>query len=280
MVVPSSPTGTGAPTPGLRGGATAGDSVPALDDRGARSHSLLSVAAHKAVRQRMLLLRQAALDRIVALTGVSVPELQRLRHELRGSDLPDLLIQRGAGVAITGELPQGALLYLIVRATRPRLVVETGVRPGYSTAWILAALEANGSGALTSLGPGPTAGRSLGVRDYRLGQLVPPSLRSRWTLALGNTPDRLRELLETARPVDVFFSDNGPDSALNRLELRTAWKALSPSGILLAHHIDANPAWRDFCALQGLPAQTLDPGPPPLGALTVRAADRPAPARA
>jgi hypothetical protein len=251
--------------------------VPALENRTSRTHSLLSLAAHKAVRQRMLLLRQAALDRIVTLTGIAPADLQRLRHELRESELPDLLIQRGAGMAIAGELPQGALIYLIVRATRPRVVVETGVRPGYSTAWILAALDANGSGTLTSLGPGPTAGRSLGVRDYRLGQLVPPSLRSRWTLALGNNPERLRELLAAARPVDLFFSDNGPDPSRARLELRAAWEALSPAGLLLAHHVDATPAWSDFCSLQGLPPQVLDPGPPPLGALSVRGAG---PARA
>lgn len=218
----------------------------------------------------MLLLRQAALDRIVRLTGVSSADLQRFRRELRASDLPDTLLQRGAGVAFTRELPQGALLYLIVRASHPRVVIETGVRPGYSTAWILAGLAANGAGTLTSLGPGPTAGRTSGVHDVGVGQFVPPSLRSRWTLALGNTEERLRELLGAARHVDLFFYDNGPEGSRARFELHAAWEALSPQGILIAHHLEANTAWRDFCQLQGLPPQVLDAGPPPMGALGMR----------
>jgi hypothetical protein len=220
----------------------------------------------------MLLFRQASLDRIGRLTGAAPADLSRFRRELSESDLPDTLLSRGAGVAFTRELPQGALLYLIVRATRPAKVVETGVRPGYSTAWILAALDANREGELISLGPGPTAGRASGVRDVSVGQFVPPTLRTRWTLALGNSEDRLREILAGSNGVDLFFYDNGPVASRARFELRAAWEALSPNGILLAHHIEANSAWNDFCRNQGTEPQVLDAGPPPMGALAVHTA--------
>ena len=219
----------------------------------------------------MLLFRQASLDRICRLTGASLADLYRFRRELRESDLPDTLLDRGAGVAFTRELPQGALLYLIVRASRPERVVETGVRPGYSTFWLLAALEANGTGELTSLGPGPTAGRASAVRDVSVGQFVPPSLRTRWTLALGNSEDRLREILSGSNGVDLFFYDNGPVASRARFELRAAWEALSPRGILLSHHIEANSAWSDFCRNQGATPSVVDPGPPPMGGLSLRA---------
>lgn len=268
--MPTVPPVPGASPPPTELPVPLGDAVPAYVERPERPRSLLSPAARKAVRQRMLLLRQASLDRIVTLTGVSPGELQRYRHELREDDLTERLLQRGAGMAFVQELPQGALLYLIVRALRPARVLETGVRPGYSTTWILAALEANGAGSLTSLGPGPTAGRSRGVHDYGVGQLVPPALRARWTLALGNTEDRLRELLTELRPIDLFFSDNGPEVDRARSELRAGWETLGPKGILIAHHIDANAAWADFCRLQGLPLQILDAGPPPMGALAMR----------
>ena len=218
----------------------------------------------------MLFFRQASLDRIQRLTGATANELHQYRRELKEGPLTDLLLQRGAGVAFTRELPQGALLYLIVRAVRPVRVVETGVRPGYSTAWMLSALNANGAGELVSLGPGPSAGRSTAVRDYGVGQFVAPSLRGRWTLALGNTEDRLREVLGSSRGVDLFLYDNGPLATRARFELRAAWEALSPRGILLAHHVEANAAWNDFCRLQGLPPQLLDPGPPPMGVLVMR----------
>jgi len=218
----------------------------------------------------MLLFRRASLERISQLTGASELDLTRFRRELREAELPDTLLDRGAGVAFTRELPQGALLYLVVRAARPRRVVETGVRPGYSTAWILAALDANHEGELTSLGPGPVTGRASGVKDVTVGQFVPPALRTRWTLALGNSEERLREILAEQKRVDLFFYDNGPVATRARFELRAAWEALSPQGILLAHHIEANTAWNEFCRNQGVPAQVLDPGPPPMGGLAVR----------
>jgi hypothetical protein len=103
-----------------------------------------------------------------------------------------------------------------------------------------------------------------------VGQFVPPSLRSRWTLALGNSEERLRDILAATSKVDLFLYDNGPEAARARFELRAAWDALSPRGILLAHHVDASPAWAEFCGRQGVQLQILDPGPPPMGALGVR----------
>ena len=204
------------------------------------------------------------------MTGRPEAEIRGFRRELASSTLPETLIQRGAGFPFTQEFPQAGLLYLLVRSHRPKTVIETGVRPGYTTAWILAALEANGEGSLHSLGPGPTSHRIQSVRDVTVGQFVPPSLRGRWTLVLGNTEDNLRSLLTELRPVDLFFSDNGPDADRARFELHSAWAALSPRGILLAHHVDANPAWADFCRAQGVAEQILDPGPPRLGAVGMR----------
>jgi hypothetical protein len=100
-----------------------------------------------------------------------------------------------------------------------------------------------------------------------VGQFVPPALRGRWTLVLGNTEDNLRALLAEQKPVDLFLYDNGPNADRARFELHSAWAVLSPRGIILAHHVDANPAWSDFCRAQGAAEQILDPGPPRLGAV-------------
>jgi hypothetical protein len=233
---------------------------------------LLTPAARKAIRNRMLMLRTAPLDRLREMTGASDADLRRYRRDLTDSELPDLLLARGAGAAFVHEMPQGSLLYVLVRAQRPEHVVETGVRPGYSTAWILAALEANGSGRLTSLGPGTGAGRAPAVHDYTVGQFVAPALRARWTLELGNTEENLERIMSSRSgdPVALFLYDNGPDAARARFELRTAWQHLAQDGILLAHHVDANPIWKEFCRLQGVPPQILDAGPPPMGALGAR----------
>jgi hypothetical protein len=248
--------------------APSGGVVPS-GDASPRPPVLRSPAARKDLRHRMLFHRQAALDRIVALTGVSPEVLRQVRRELSESDLPDRLLQRGATLAYTQELPQGALLYLLVRAARPGRVVETGVGPGYSSSWILAALEANGRGGLFSIGPGSPSGRANGLGPVSVGAFVPPSLRSRWTLVLGNAEDRLREVFDPGRGTDLAFLDNALDADRARFELHHAWSSLAPRGILLSHHTDANPAWADFCRAQGLPPQLLDSGPPPMGALSV-----------
>jgi len=120
--------------------------------------------------------------------------------------------------------------------------------------------------------------RASGVPAGEVGQLVAPALRARWTLVLGNSTERLEEILRTASPVGLFFYDNGPDVDRARFELRKAWGALAPSAVLLAHHTDANSAWGEFCQWQGVAPQMLDAGPPPMGALSVRSArSRPLP---
>ncbi|MCI4341293.1 MAG: class I SAM-dependent methyltransferase [Thermoplasmata archaeon] len=243
-------------------------SVPSLV-RTRATPILLRPAARKEMLRRMQHLHRESLDRVARLTGIGSDRLQTLRKELESTGVADSLLNRGAGPAFADELPQGGLLYLLVRALRPERVVETGVQPGYSTAWILAALEANGQGSLSSLGPGSARGRAPGIRESSLGHLVAPGLRSRWTLVLGNTEAHLREMLAEAGEVDLFFYDNGPDVDRARFELRTAWGSLSSRGILLAHHTDATPVWMEFCRRQGLVPQILDPGPPPLGALSV-----------
>jgi hypothetical protein len=253
-----------------------GSGVPSRDVAD-RTPFLLTPAARKDLRNRMLLFRQTGLDRIAALTGAGENELRRYRRELSDSDLSDRLLQRGASLAYTRELPQAALLYLLVRAARPQRVVETGVGPGYSSTWILAGLEANGSGELFSLGPGSPHGRSRGLGPLTVGTFVPLALRHRWTLVLGNTEERLADIVRPEHGTDLFFSDNGPDPDRARFELHHAWDALAPNGLLLAHHVDSNPGWGDFCRAQGLPLQVLDPGPPALGALSVRTAKRAAP---
>jgi predicted O-methyltransferase YrrM len=266
--MPPATARTAPPAPGAPMSTPSGGVVP-TGDFGPRPPVLLSAASRKELRNRMLFHRQAAIDRIEALTGVGAPALREIRHELSESDLPDRLLQRGATLAYTRELPQGALLYLLVRAARPRRVVETGVGPGYSSSWILAALEANGSGELFSLGPGSPSGRANGVGHVAVGAFVPLALRPRWTLVLGNTEDRLREILQPEHGTDLVFLDNGLDTDRSRFELHHSWNSLAPQGLLLAHRTDSNPAWSDFCRAQGLPPQLLDPGPPPLGALSV-----------
>ncbi len=71
--------------------------------------------------------------------------------------------------------------YVAVRAKKPYTVVETGVAHGVSTYYILRALEKNGHGHLFSVDLPYWKWNS----ESEIGNLVPLSLRSKWTLLIG-----------------------------------------------------------------------------------------------
>ncbi|HEY2119903.1 MAG TPA: class I SAM-dependent methyltransferase, partial [Candidatus Acidoferrum sp.] len=83
------------------------------------------------------------------------------------------------------------LQYAAVRAARPRIVVETGVANGVSSAYLLLALEANSSGTLYSIG---LDDKEFLPEGKSLGWVVPKELRSRWKLLVGDSREMLPKL--------------------------------------------------------------------------------------
>ena len=82
------------------------------------------------------------------------------------------------------------LCYVICRALRPRVVVETGVGSGVTTSFILQALAANDQGHLWSIDLPP-----IGAEEFA-GTFVPQHLHSRWTLIRGRSRDVLPRCLK------------------------------------------------------------------------------------
>jgi hypothetical protein len=160
-----------------------------------------------------------------------------------------------------------AILYGIVRASRPIYVVETGVAAGVSSSSIGAALIENGCGALYSidLPPGESATRRHldgSVFDWPKkgpGWAIPGEIKqqlgTRWKLILGDVRTALPKLLTTVPLVDMFFHDDlhTPDHMLWEYEL--VWPQISPGGLLVSD--DANFAWIAFCRRHGLDGKSL-----------------------
>jgi predicted O-methyltransferase YrrM len=154
------------------------------------------------------------------------------------------------------------VLYVVVRALRPTTVIETGVAAGLSSACILAALEKNGHGSLHSIDL-PNAEREylpgLGVTPSALlpegkapGFLVPSTLRSRWTLHIGDTRKELPRLIRDLPDVDLFLHDSEHTYQAMTFEYETVWPHVSPGGLILSDEVSWNDAFPNFCQRQRL----------------------------
>jgi predicted O-methyltransferase YrrM len=145
------------------------------------------------------------------------------REELRGLPGPQRL-------GSSGDLALETL-YLIVRALRPRVVVETGVLYGASSGHILAALDRNGHGELCSLDLPHEPDEP--PHDF----LVPDALQGRWTLTVGDSRRELPAVLRRLSAIDMFHHDSLHSFEHMSWEYKTAFPYLTPRGILASHDV-------------------------------------------
>ena len=171
---------------------------------------------------------------------------------------------------LDGPLPLGAghdsdpalarALWCVIRHSRPRQVVETGVARGVLTSFILQALAVNGEGHLWSIDLPPV----LPQWHEASAAAVSDDLRGRWTLVRGASRRRLPGLLQSLSGIDVFIHDSLHTQRNMRFELALGWAALRNGGILVSDDVDENTAFVDFCRahdVQSVVAQEeLKPG--------------------
>jgi predicted O-methyltransferase YrrM len=193
---------------------------------------LLGRLARTALRKE----RARALEAIAALWDVDAPALA---EEYRRSEVArwyrERLKQLGATMAKarmgTSDGFACEILYLLVRALRPEVVVETGVLYGASSGHILAALDANGSGQLYSIDLGTPPGEP--PHDY----LVHPELRRRWNYIEGDVRGVLPPLLAELGQIDLFYHDSLHTFDHMTWEYQTAGRWLRPDGVLASHDV-------------------------------------------
>lgn len=143
------------------------------------------------------------------------------------------------------------LLYLLVRATRPRVVVETGVHNGMSSAFMLLAMADNGEGRLHSidLPPDPrilAQGTNPLPEGKAPGWLIPSALRARHSLRLGPAEELLPRVLAEERPLSLFLHDSDHAYSHMMFEMGLAWRYLQPGAWMVVDNIEQNRAFGDF----------------------------------
>ncbi|MBI5913472.1 class I SAM-dependent methyltransferase [Candidatus Azambacteria bacterium] len=156
-----------------------------------------------------------------------------------------------------------AILYLLIRITKPEVVVETGISSGRSSTAILEALVKNGKGTLYSIDfpkiyEGKTPGKYVtvnGKKEFRPfvppneegpGWLIPSELRSRWVRVLGDSRVELPKLAAEVKKIDIFYHDSDHTYETMTFEYETAWPAISSGGFLISDDVRSNDAFEDY----------------------------------
>ncbi|MDP3655580.1 MAG: class I SAM-dependent methyltransferase [Brevundimonas sp.] len=149
------------------------------------------------------------------------------------SDIPHDL---GGG----GGIP---LLYLVTRLRKPKVVVETGVAAGFSSASILAALAANGDGHLYS---SDFPYFRIENPEQYIGVVVPQDVRDRWTLLVKGDAANVPQILSQIDHIDLLHYDSDKSYAGRQLVMGLAFVQMSDSGVVIMDDIQDNAYFHDF----------------------------------
>ena len=145
-----------------------------------------------------------------------------------------------------GYFRAGPELFSLCRLIRPSIVVETGVGSGYSSTYILQALELNQHGRLISIDlPNADQAWSLPNGLYS-GFLVPENLKKRWDLVFGDTMQVLPSILSRLGTIDIFFHDSEHTYNTMMFEFESCWQNLKHGGVLMSDDAIWNTAMLDF----------------------------------
>lgn len=146
------------------------------------------------------------------------------------------------GTFHNGDLVLSQFCYSITRALRPKIVLETGVCYGVTSAHVLEALHLNGEGHLYSIDL-PPLGKNA---DAYVGKFVSSRLRRRWALSRGTSRRLLPAILKQVGTVDLFIHDSLHTYGNMRTEFRTAWPALARGGVLISDDVQGNTAFLEL----------------------------------
>lgn len=151
-------------------------------------------------------------------------------------------------------------LYTLVRLTRPRLILETGVFDGYFTVCFLKALYDNFSnegieGKLVSIDlpsyeimmeSTSEMARTHLPPGCEPGWVIPENLKERWQLHLGDSRELLPRVAREVGDISLFFHDSLHTYSHMMFEYETVWPLLEKGAFLMSHDIYWNRAFRDF----------------------------------
>ena len=148
------------------------------------------------------------------------------------------------GRSYYAQFPAPLDLFALVRLSRPRNLVESGVASGVSSTFLLLGIRANSAGLLHSIDFPVFRKGGRGNLPWAIpmgmssGWAVPTKLRSRWDLRQGRSEDLLEPLLDEIGTLDLYCHDSPVDVEHFEFEMRTIRKHLKPGSLVVADNTD------------------------------------------
>lgn len=166
------------------------------------------------------------------------------------------------------NMEDALFLYWMIRKHQPKVVVQTGVSNGLSSAFMMLALAKNGpEGRLHVIdlpavfNPADPAwtvkNKVYGVvipEGQSSGWIVPDAYRSRFHVQVGDAKQLLPKLVDSLDSIDMFYHDS--DHTYNHMmfEFREAKKKLAAGGLIVGDDISWNASVWDFADEHGVPS--------------------------
>ena len=134
------------------------------------------------------------------------------------------------------------LLFSICKCIKPNLVIETGIANGFSSCYILSAMEEINKGRLISIDdiflPWHT--------KEKIGSAIPEDIKKRSTIIIGNSIIELKRLIKKEMAIDIFLHDSDHTYQNMMNEFRIVWPNIKKGGFLVSDDVAEHDAFFDF----------------------------------
>lgn len=146
-------------------------------------------------------------------------------------------------------------LYWLTRYRRPKVVLETGVAAGWSSAAVLTALNKNRKGRLYSsdlpMFRLPNPERFVGI-------LVEPELREKWVLELDGDEANLPKILGQIDRIDILHYDSDKMASGRAYAIDLLRPRLAPDGIIIMDDIFNDDWFRNYVTATRVPFKVVN----------------------
>lgn len=151
---------------------------------------------------------------------------------------------RRTGRSYYAQFPAPVDLFALVRLTRPRTLIESGVASGVSSAFLLLGIKTNSRGVLHSMDFPVHRTKRKGNASWAIpegltsGWAIPMKLRKGWDLREGRSEDLLKPLLKEVGTLDFYCHDSPVDVKHFEFEMNAMKEHLVPGSLVVADNTD------------------------------------------